>query len=548
MNVCPNNFWQGSGKWVFFFFLSLMLFTGSGHIGGDSMKTYYTVESLVIDGDLDISNIKPTFDVKEMQGVHRRTRQYIADMTQNGLRPYYSEYGSGMVLAFLPWYLLGHALHFIIPLLPHDYYTIFMVSLLNCLLLSILCTYCWAFAMQLGAPPSIAWLLSLALGTGTFVWTYGVKGGGSELLQAVGLFGAFYHSFCFRKQQLPSQLYSALILMGIAVLAKFYSFVILPFLLMYTIYPLFTRRFSPTTFNKMIGYGLGIGLVFIVLFFGYNYMRFGQILETGYGQLAQKGAFTDINLVNIFTRLYGLTFSIGKGLFIFAPILLLNFWVFYKFFRLWKAEALVILGIMFFFMGLMCISPSWHADFSWGPRYLLPFVPFLILPISIITRYYTHRHGRNLVLCGLIIGGIVQLPSVFMNTTAYIRFTEKADIWDYRWFIPNVSPILGGYYQIASGVHRSITGESLEFPVLLRFRDNNQYNILPGDPYTGSYKYYSLAGYDDWDIWWLTAWNFSTNWIFRMLTLMTMTTLLATAVLSCNKISHRVKIGPDNST
>ena len=50
---------------VFLFFLSILLLTCSGHIGGDGMFVYYTAESLVLDVDFDLSNVKPEFPGKE---------------------------------------------------------------------------------------------------------------------------------------------------------------------------------------------------------------------------------------------------------------------------------------------------------------------------------------------------------------------------------------------------------------------------------------------------------------------------------------------------
>jgi len=57
-------------------------------------------------------------------------------------------------------------------------------------------------------------------------------------------------------------------------------------------------------------------LLFLALALGYNFMRFGSLFQTGYGGMA---VFSTPLLVG----LYGLLFSAGKSLFLYAPIVAL---------------------------------------------------------------------------------------------------------------------------------------------------------------------------------------------------------------------------------
>ena len=80
-----------------------------------------------------------------------------------------------------------------------------------------------------------------------------------------------------------------------------------------------------------------------------------------------------------------LLWSPFRGVFWFCPILLLGvcgliFWLRRAALR---AEALVCLGIFGFFFVVNALFNGFHAGFSAGPRYLVPGLPFLALPLVV---------------------------------------------------------------------------------------------------------------------------------------------------------------------
>jgi hypothetical protein len=72
-----------------------------------------------------------------------------------------------------------------------------------------------------------------------------------------------------------------------------------------------------------------------------------------------------------------------RGLFFGSPVLLLGAWGLWL---LWKrgrrAEAALATGIVLAFLTMNAAFNGWHGGYSYGPRYLIPALPFLALPLA----------------------------------------------------------------------------------------------------------------------------------------------------------------------
>jgi len=51
----------------------------------------------------------------------------------------------------------------------------------------------------------------------------------------------------------------------------------------------------------------------------------------------------------------------------------------------------------------------WDAGWGWGPRYMLPVLPFLLVPLSFVWR---SAKGRLFCVVALILGAVIELPGV----------------------------------------------------------------------------------------------------------------------------------------
>jgi len=111
---------------------------------------------------------------------------------------------------------------------------------------------------------------------------------------------------------------------------------------------------------------------------GYNWMCFGTILETGYAD--QAHAFD----TPLYVGLYGLLFSSGKSLFLYAPILLASVVGWFRLRRqrpatAWPIAALVIVYVVFY-----ARYDWWYGGGPWRPRFIAVILPFLCIPLAAI--------------------------------------------------------------------------------------------------------------------------------------------------------------------
>lgn len=217
----------------------------------------------------------------------------------------------------------------------------------------------------------------------------------------------------------------------------------------------------------IIGFG-GTGL--------YNYLRFGNPYDNGYPDVI---AFN----TPIYVGLFGLLLSPGKGIIWFAPIMFLFIpaWKYFRRFNL--PEANLIVGLFFINLLLYSIFVAWGGDGSWGPRYLVPFLPILMLPIAVYYNQATRLVKKIfflLVLAGIIIqiGGVTIYPGVYLREIGeypYQRNFDDPEFLHKAHFIPNYSPIIGHWRMLTRNFDEHITGE---YP-LLRFNNTRMGDRLP---------------------------------------------------------------------
>lgn len=114
---------------------------------------------------------------------------------------------------------------------------------------------------------------------------------------------------------------------------------------------------------------IGLGLLY------FNLMRYGSLTETGYSQ--------EVLFEAPWIGGYGLLFSPGRGLFIYAPLMLLLFagigpaWN-----RLSRPYFWLIAGLCVFYWLFYGAWFAWGGTWGWGPRFLLPILPLLMLFVA----------------------------------------------------------------------------------------------------------------------------------------------------------------------
>lgn len=179
-------------------------------------------------------------------------------------------------------------------------------------------------------------------------------------------------------------------------------------------------------FRDVLYFSVGC-IPFIVLQIWYDKTRAAySLLATSYWVSGYTRDLKNLFPVTvIFEGIYGQLFSVGRSIFLYSPILLVPiiFWH--------KIRSKVIPEVVIFFLFLIIyilfystsfsdggvaegIQANWHGESSWGPRYLIPVIPFGI----VVTGYiYQHikKSAKIFIFVPLVIIGIyVELLGVIM--------------------------------------------------------------------------------------------------------------------------------------
>lgn len=490
---------------LLFIFISLIyLLTASGHIGGDGLWVYCAAESAVLDGDLDISNMKESIDVPELRGSYNEIKRIIADLVQKGYRNIYTQYGIGQILLQIPFYLVGHLLSYIIPLFPHDYFTIFFVSMLNIFVVALCGVFLFRLCCIMFHSVAGAFLLTLIFCFGTFVYAYAVKSGLSDPVIMLCLTAGVYYAFLYRVNRDLKNLYLSGAWLSFGFLVKFYFIMLLPPVALYVL-AIILPAGRPLAFAWRRFFCFLVPMISaMIIMFLYNYIRFENILETGYTAYGSAAygmdrSIFDFDLLAIFGRGFGLLLSPGKGIFIFAPVLFAAAGGFIKFMRIRVLESMLILILVIEIFIFFACNILWHGEWSWGPRYLLTILPLAVLPAGAFLSSLPRKRMTQYGIIFLFTGVVIQVPAIVMNHSNTIRLSVDHEFYSYNLFLPQYSSIPMDYLLLFSGISKIITGKSLEFSLYYEFKNEIRYFRMDG-LYTNKMEI-SLDSYDKFDLW-----------------------------------------------
>lgn len=406
------------------FLLTVYLLTMSGRvISGDGETMYLTTRALLTERTLAIPQ-RP----ESAQGTDGR---------------WYSKYGLGQTAVQAPFFVAGRVLGRLAGA-TDDRPERFAVGTVNSTVTVVLAALFWLTLRALGTRRGPATAATLIFGLATLAWPY-ARSDFSEPLQAASVLLALYAAIRWRRR--PGAGWAILVgaAAGLAFMTKAASAVILAPVGLYFLVALWQRRDLGA--RRLLGQILWAGAPFaacVLAQAGLNLARFGSLTEFGYGDEPRTGFTTPLA-----TGIGYLLLSPGKGLFLFAPPVLLGIaglaWLARRAPLEAGAAALVFLAELTYFGRWW----AWHGDWCWGPRYLVVTVPFLMLGWGPLLNAWPALHVSLKALVGALVaaGLAASVLGVVIDYGAYFsvagaQLGRGVDVQDAR-HVPQFSPLLG---------------------------------------------------------------------------------------------------------
>jgi hypothetical protein len=145
-------------------------------------------------------------------------------------------------------------------------------------------------------------------------------------------------------------------------------------LAVYAVYQVVRSRRAKPLIAGLVTFGAPL-LAALAVNLWYDWLRYGNVF-TITTKDALEGSFT----TPLWTGLYGLLLSPGAGLITYVPVLLASAVSMRGFIKQARPEALLLLSLLA--LRLLFYAPwsSWDGR-EWGPRYIEPLLPVLLVPL-----------------------------------------------------------------------------------------------------------------------------------------------------------------------
>ncbi|MFA6448181.1 MAG: hypothetical protein WCX65_01825 [bacterium] len=394
---------------LFIFFFSVFSLTLEGlPTGGDALGMFLVTNTLVEDGSFFLA------DSSQVVLRHGRDGKLV------------SKYGIGQSLAEIPAYLVARIAAARTNTIDPAFLLFFITSFTSPLICAALCGLFFLMCLRIWGDFKTALALTFLLGLGTLVWPHS-KTLFSEPLQTLCLAGGFYALIAYRESGGARRAFAAGFLLGLMAAAK-------PFLLLAAapaaFYFLASLRSRPRGERRAAAFAAFAApfAFWIAVILWYNWARFGGIFEFGYLGGADRDGVHGFS-VPLLVGLHGLLFSSGKGLLFFVPSLILLVFAWMPFAKKRPALAWTVAATFVIMLFGYAKWNAWSGDFAWGPRFLLPAVPLLILPLGALfdrAGFSRRLAGRAVIGAAFLISFLVQILGVSVSASEYLIIANRA--------------------------------------------------------------------------------------------------------------------------
>jgi hypothetical protein len=429
---------------VLLLFLSVYLMTAMGHFySSDHVSVYLTTASLVDD--------------------HRLAIRFINDEVKGVDGEYYSVFGIGQSILSIPLYLAGRwvdSLHspflqtFLAGTKVNDFtgtIPIFFVSLLNQLLTPFVCLLVLLFCLRLGFSFKVSLATTLIFGFSTLAWALADEYFQHPLESLLLLFSV-YILFAHRDRIRPIHAFLSGVALALGLLARIDLLWLIPAVGGYALYtasgeaaqgvcgsttPMALQcaiRRLGRGWRHLLSFGLPVVLAFSFLLW-FNQLRFGDWLA--FNPSASRAGYS---LFNLPVGLYGNLFSVGRSIFLYSPPVVLAFFTFSEFRRHHPAEAALFIAIACIYLLTYSAYGGWDGGLAWGPRFLLPAIPFLVIPLGY---FPMNRLKVSLAVLFALAGAGIQFLGVVVSPRfVWLNWAERGfNPANAEFYVPNLSAI-----------------------------------------------------------------------------------------------------------
>jgi hypothetical protein len=303
----------------------------------------------------------------------------------------------------------------------------------------------------------IAFVLSLVFSFGSFIWPYNstfwVQPLQALLLSSSLLFilkirhyDKSYlcsYSIKYDRKRFYFSAFSGFLL-GLSVFAHPISLIFIPAFLVYTFFRVMRHDIK--------NFLLLVSLIALMIFFVglVNYARFGSFTDSGYGYFSSLAAHDG------WRGLIGLLVSPGVGLIFFFPIAILlplGAKYMYKENRALFFLCTYIITANWIYIGTLSYGAepsSWSGGIAWGPRYLIPVMPFIMIVLGSIFMHLRKRRTLKAIVISLcLVGFYINLSGIliwFQYGLMYGWYVERLaaspNYMDTMAWSPSYSPII----------------------------------------------------------------------------------------------------------
>jgi len=398
---------------LFLFLNFLFLLTSSGRVRTiDELTVDFQAESLVTRGSFAVP-----------QALAARTYYGKRDREGNPQAPY----GAGQAVLLAPWYMLGRVLSAVVPGIPppaRDAALDAAVVSSSATFAALAAALAFLLLARLGLPAgaSAAAALILALGTPVFAYSSWLF---SEPLVAAMLLAAALVLFSGPREAPVALLRSvaAGLLLGGAIWVRPAHVIAVPVFVFGLLLRDRARGILPACVVA------GVSSVFAAAYLLRNDFLFGSFFDFGYPVMAEGGKRLNSFSTPLSTGLFGFLLSPGKSLFLFAPPLLVALAGLPALARRDRGLAVVAGFTPVVYLLFYAGYAQWEGGYSFGPRYLVPVIPLLMLALGPLWA----QRGRALRSLALVLAAAGFFVQLIGMSTSFLEDQATGAYYDAHW-------------------------------------------------------------------------------------------------------------------